>query len=180
MPTNIEIKANVRDVVELRRRAEKLSDKDVQIITQEDIFFYVPKGRFKLRVLTPNKAQLVFYERPEREGPKRSEYEIFDTNEPEKMKSLLSRAFGVRGVVKKVRRLYMVGQTRIHIDEVAGLGFFMELEVVMRPDQSEAEGQEVAEMLMTDLGIQKSDLLEGAYLDFIENKQSNTDEPKPT
>ena len=41
----------------------------------------------------------------------------------------LGKALGVKGRVKKTRLLYMVGQTRVHVDEVEGLGNFMELEV---------------------------------------------------
>jgi predicted adenylyl cyclase CyaB len=70
--------------------------------------------------------------------------------------------------VKKIRYLYLAGQTRIHLDDVEGLGYFMELEVVMRPGQSDAEGQSIAEELMTKLGIAPGDLLDGAYMDMIE------------
>lgn len=45
------------------------------------------------------------------------------------MKAVLSEALGVKGVVKKTRKLFMVGQTRVHVDNVEGLGDFMELEV---------------------------------------------------
>jgi adenylate cyclase class IV len=65
----------------------------------------------------------------------------------------------------------MIGQTRVHLDDVHGLGQFMELEVVMRPDQSDAEGQAIAQDLMQKLGVQHGDLLEGAYLDLIEERQ---------
>lgn len=43
--------------------------------------------------------------------------------------SILSESMGVTGVVKKTRQLFIVGQTRIHIDQVDGLGNFVELEV---------------------------------------------------
>jgi predicted adenylyl cyclase CyaB len=76
----------------------------------------------------------------------------------------------VRGVVRKRRYLYLVGQTRVHLDEVEGLGEFMELEVVLRPEQSDAEGQAIARDLMTRLGIREEDLLEGAYMDLLEGK----------
>lgn len=42
---------------------------------------------------------------------------------------MLSQALGVDGTVKKTRHLFLVDQTRIHIDQVDGLGDFMELEV---------------------------------------------------
>lgn len=76
----------------------------------------------------------------------------------------------MRGVVRKVRRLYLAGQTRIHLDDVEGLGHFMELEVVLRPGQSEAEGQTIAKTLMEKLGVIESDLLECAYMDLLESQ----------
>jgi adenylate cyclase class IV len=51
---------------------------------------------------------------------------------------------------------------------VEGLGQFMELEVVMNDGQTDAEGQAIAEDLMTRLGVRKEDLLEGAYIDLLE------------
>ena len=168
MPTNIEIKARVKNPAELHSRAEGLSDAPVQIIPQEDTFFHVPKGRLKLRQLRPDLAQLVYYERPDREGPKRSNYHIYETRDPEGLKTALSLALGVRGVVRKTRYLYLVGQTRIHLDDVEGLGRFMELEVVLRDGQSETEGQSIAKELMKKLGIRKEDLIDGAYMDLLE------------
>jgi predicted adenylyl cyclase CyaB len=168
MPTNIEIKARVHEMAGLRSRAEALSDTPVQVIPQEDVFFHVPKGRLKLRLLKPDFAQLVYYERPDQDGPKRSNYYIFETHDPDGLKTALSLALGLRGVVRKTRYLYLAGQTRIHLDDVEGLGQFMELEVVLREDQSDAEGQAIAEGLMTRLGVQKEDLLEGAYMDLLE------------
>jgi len=70
--------------------------------------------------------------------------------------------------VKKTRYLYLVGQTRVHLDDVEGLGQFMELEVVMREGQSDAEGQAIAEELMSRLRVERGDLIEGAYMDLLE------------
>jgi predicted adenylyl cyclase CyaB len=168
VPTNIEIKARIRDFTDLKRRAEAISDSPLKVIPQEDTFFVTPKGRLKLRVLAPDRAQLVYYERPDQDGPKRSDYFIFNTNDPENLKTTLSLALGMRGVVKKMRYLYVVGQTRVHLDDVEGLGQFMELEVVLRDDQSDDEGQAVANDLMKKLGIEPTDLIEGAYMDLLE------------
>ena len=74
MPTNIEVKARVKDFADLKRRAEAISDSPVEVIPQEDTFFVTSKGRLKLRLLASDRAQLVYYERPDRDGPKRSDY----------------------------------------------------------------------------------------------------------
>ncbi len=174
MPVNIEIKARVRDYESLKSRVESLSDAQVQIIPQVDTFFHCPNGRLKLRLLTPDQAQLVYYERADSDGPKRSEYHIFETDDPDHLKTALGLALGIRGEVKKVRSLYLVDQTRIHLDEVSGLGRFVELEVVLRDGQTEAEGLLIANQLMRDLGIVNEDLIVDAYMDLIEAKQQES------
>lgn len=47
----------------------------------------------------------------------------------ESLHNIMIEAFGVTGYVKKVRRLFLVGQTRVHVDSVEDLGDFAELEV---------------------------------------------------
>lgn len=170
MPINIEIKARVGDPMALRRRAERLSDSPGEVISQVDTFFHTNRGRLKLRELGPASAQLIFYSRPDLAGPKRSDYRIFTTDEPASLKEVLALALGVRGVVRKTRTLYLVGQTRIHLDEVEGLGHFLELEVVLQEGQEEAEGQAIAQDLMRRLGVGPEALLEGAYMDLIEKE----------
>lgn len=168
MPTNIEIKARVPDPQALQVRAEALSQTPLEIIEQEDTFFNIPRGRLKLRWLSPTRGQLIYYTRPDQSGPKQSHYLIAETPDPASLQEVLTEALGVRGVVRKRRRLYMVGQTRVHLDEVEGLGHFMELEVVQQPGQSPAEGEQIAARLMQDLGICHQDLLQAAYIDLLE------------
>ncbi len=169
MPSNIEIKARVRNFEEIKSCAEKLSDTPVQVIPQHDIFFHTMQGRLKLRILADH-GELIYYTRPDQEGPKRSDYHITRTTDSENLKQVLELAYGIRGEVKKTRYLYLVGQTRVHLDDVQGLGQFMELEVVMHEDQSDAEGQKIAEDLMSALGVERTDLIDGAYMDLLEKK----------
>jgi predicted adenylyl cyclase CyaB len=173
LPSNIEIKARIQDFPEIQSRAEKLSDTPVQVVPQEDIFFNTPQGRLKLRMLSEGQGQLIYYTRPDREGPKRSDYHIYPTSDPENLKRILAKVYGIRGVVRKTRYLYLVGQTRVHLDDVEGLGKFLELEVVMQGGQSDAEGQAIAEALMASLGVERGDLLEGAYMDLLAPAQSS-------
>lgn len=168
MATNIEIKARVRDMSALRAIAERLSDVPCTVLLQEDTFFHVPRGRLKLRVLRPDRGQLIYYERADAAGPKLSEYFVVPTADPAALKEVLARCLGIRGVVRKRRSLYWMGNTRVHLDEVEGLGSFLELEVLLGSGQSHDEGQAVARELMAKLGIEQSDLIEGAYMDLLE------------
>lgn len=141
----------------------------MDVISQEDIFFNTPQGRLKLRIFSNDRGQLIYYIRPDQEGPKRSDYHIFHAADPASLRRVLELAYGIRGVVRKTRYLYLIGQTRVHLDDVEGLGQFVELEVVMQEGQSDTEGQAIAEGLMANLGIEKNDLLEGAYIDLLES-----------
>ncbi|XP_052799396.1 uncharacterized protein LOC128231012 [Mya arenaria] len=174
MPSNVEIKARVADVERLKLAARELSGADPVLIRQEDIFFNVPSGRLKLRKLQDQKSQLIFYERSDQTGPKFSDYCISQTDEPESLQATLVRALGMKGVVQKERLLYMVGQTRVHLDNVQDLGDFMELEVVMQEGQSMEEGEQIAARLMEQLGVARDQLISGAYMDLILNKQTKT------
>jgi len=168
MATNVEIKARVGDPDRLQSLVEALSDTPATVIPQEDVFFYTPGGRLKLRVLARDHGQLIYYERQDETGPKQSNYVISLTSEPDTLQAVLAGALGVRGIVRKQRVLYMVGNTRVHLDEVEGLGSYMELEVVLELGQSEEEGQSIAAELMEKLEIDEGDLIEGAYIDLIE------------
>jgi len=167
MPTNIEIKAKARDPQRQEQLAKEISIEPVVVLDQADTFFIVPSGRLKLRELAPDHGELIQYERPDIAGPKSSHYTILSTDQPAILRNLLGAALGVRGEVRKRRRLYRAGQTRIHIDEVLGLGMFLELEIVLRADQSLDEGEAIARQIMDRLEIQEEDLIDGAYIDLI-------------
>jgi predicted adenylyl cyclase CyaB len=167
MPQNVEIKARVVDLSSLRERVESIADGPAEVIDQEDTFFAVATGRLKLRDFGGGRGELIRYHRPDDSGPKTSEYTIAPTSEPKALKTILTEVLGVLGVVRKRRWLSLVGQTRIHLDRVEGLGDFLELEVVLRPGQSEDEGIAIAEELMGRLGIAEDDLVEVAYIDLL-------------
>ncbi|XP_058805341.1 uncharacterized protein LOC131672252 isoform X2 [Phymastichus coffea] len=144
---NVEIKAKVDNIDEVEKKAIELSDTPLKVINQHDIFFHIPVkqatngGRLKLREFEDDTGELIYYERPD-----------------------------IQGTVEKTRHLYLVGQTRIHIDRVLGLGNFMELEVALDYGDDPAKGEEIAKKLMKELGVSDSSLLSGAYLDMVLKK----------
>ncbi|CAH1642031.1 unnamed protein product [Spodoptera littoralis] len=172
---NVEIKAKITDYENICKVANELSGGPPTIIKQDDTFYNVQEGRLKMRIYADSAATLVRYDRDDVEGPKLSNYELLDftVNESEKAKLLdemLKKCLGVRGRVVKERKLYMVGQTRVHIDTVQDLGDFMELEVVLRPEQTLEEGQGIAQELRTKLGVKEEDLIDCAYVDMLLKK----------
>jgi predicted adenylyl cyclase CyaB len=167
MGTNIEWKAHARDPDRQRELAERLTGRPPELLEQLDTFFPVPRGRLKLRQLAPDHGELIYYERPDQAGPKPSNYSITRTAEPAALREVLGQSLGVRGEVRKRRWLSLVGQSRIHLDEVEGLGTFLEVEVVLQPGQSVGEAQRIALELRRALDVRDEDLIQGAYLDLL-------------
>ncbi len=168
MPANVEIKARIASVEALLPLAAALSeDRHPQLIHQDDTFFRVADGRLKLRVFGNGSGELIHYRRTDDEAPKRSDYLIAAVDDPDAMRELLSRACGLFGRVRKDRLLVLVGQSRIHLDKVEGLGEFLEIEVMLQPEQSDAQGRAIALALMVSLGVAPEALLRGAYIDLL-------------
>ena len=176
MAMNVEIKARIKDVDALRGRIEAISDTFCEEIHQEDTFFPVPKGRLKLRILSPGRGELIYYDREDSLDPKPSHYLIAETTDPAALHAVLANALGLRGIVRKSRLLYLVGKTRIHLDAVEGLGSFLELEVVLDQGESVERGEKVAREIMTKLGIEEADLVGEAYIDLLESATNRAGE----
>jgi predicted adenylyl cyclase CyaB len=172
MARNVEVKARVRDIEKLSARAESLAGEPAQVIEQHDTFFSTARGRLKLRRLGPEQGELIAYDRGDTEVPRLSSYTIVPTDHPDELADVLAQHLPVRGAVRKLRRLYLIGQTRVHLDAVEGLGSFVELEVVLRPDQSPEEGVAVVYDLMDRLGIAPADLVAHAYIDLLEERHA--------
>ena len=71
-------------------------------------------------------------------------------------------------VVEKRRTVYFAGRTRLHLDQVVGLGDFLELEVVLREGEDQGAGELEATALIQALGLAPSDLIESGYADLLE------------
>jgi predicted adenylyl cyclase CyaB len=167
MPRNIEIKARCTHPEETLLRIQQRCPEPPQELNQTDYFFDSPNGRLKLRVFPDQRGELIFYQRESSSGPKPSQYEIYHTTQSQALRQVLQQSLREGVVVRKKRLLFMAGRTRVHYDVVEGLGCFLELEVVMRPDEEIADAVLEAEELMNDLGIHRENLVSGAYADML-------------
>ena len=167
MASNVEIKARAQDLRALAEKALSAGATEAGVFRQEDTFFRCASGRLKLRVVEGAGAELIAYERPDQPGPKLSRYEVVPVTDPIRLRAALAKACGVLGVVRKRRTLLLVGRTRIHLDEVEGLGAFVELEYVREQGESRDGGPKAVRSLMKKLGIREEDLVGGAYVDAL-------------
>jgi len=167
MPRNIEIKARIENVQELKRIAASITNDDPLEILQDDTFFPCDAGRLKLRAFADGTGVLIFYRRADEQGPKESFYKTTQTDSPDALRETLSLAYGQSGRVKKHRTLFTFGRTRIHLDSVEGLGDYMELEVMMADGEACEAGKQEAYEIMARLGVQKSQLVGAAYVDLL-------------
>ncbi len=127
---NLEFKAEVREQEELQKTFVENGARYVATLDQRDTYFNVVEGRLKLRETDGKKPELIFYRRDETSSSgMESNYSIFPVEDPS-LKEFLSGSLGVKVVVEKKRLLLMLRNARIHLDEVVGLGRFLEFEVV--------------------------------------------------
>ena len=170
MPRNIEIKARIESIDALLPRARPLADGEAELIEQDDSFFQVPQGRLKPREFADGSAELIHYHRSDAPEARASDYVRVPVPDAAALREALTRACGSAGRVRKRRWLLRVGQTRIHLDRVEGLGEFIELEVVLRVGQGDAAGRDIAQALMRQLGLQDAPRFASACVDLLNSR----------
>ena len=168
MARNIEIKARVSDLAALEERAVAIGARRVGVENQTDRYFEIGAARrFKLRAIDGVRTELIRYARPEHSGVRLSEYEITRVSSEEtELSSVLSSKPLV--IVRKRRTIYLLDNVRIHLDEVDGLGTFLELEAVVDPNHDEARCRAQIDEIMSGLGIDQTTLLQASYADLLE------------
>ena len=164
--TNIEIKAHYPDVKRAEENLNALGAGLAGTFHQKDTYFSIDQGRLKLRELSLDEGHLIFYRRQDLAGPKRSDYEIAKTEDPEGLRTILSGIHGVWVEVEKTRQVWLWENVRIHLDDVKGIGPFVELEAVTEEKGIE-ESHHRVEALMRALEITSDQLVKGSYGDLV-------------
>jgi len=165
---NIELKARLPSLDKAREIASRLATDRLEDQHQIDTYFHCKQGRLKLREINRERAELIWYERPDQSEPKASNYCLVPMDDPAAAKQSLVAALGVRQVVEKHREIYLYDNVRIHLDRVVNLGEFLEFEAVLGPDVGAEEGNAQVKYLREQFGIASSDLLTGSYADFAD------------
>ncbi len=165
---NIEFKARCADLDRARAALADEGATGPDVDRQVDTYFRVPNGRLKLREGTVERA-LIHYDRPNTPDPKRSDVTLYPTGaNASALKAALAAALGVRVVVDKRREIYFVGNVKVHLDRVAGLGTFVEVEAIADDTHpTEAVLRAQCERLLDALGVAPDDLVAVSYSDLL-------------
>ncbi|MCJ7652381.1 MAG: class IV adenylate cyclase [Actinobacteria bacterium] len=166
---NIEIKARITDIEKAEAVAVSIAGQAIARVRQVDSYFNVQEGRLKIREEQGSspRNELIFYRRQDRADPKQSDYRIIAVDSPDSLKRVLAEALGVKAVVRKERTVYLLENSRIHLDSVDGLGTFIELEVPVPNEASGSKARKAVQELMKAFSIEKADLLACSYSDLI-------------
>ncbi|HVV76229.1 MAG TPA: class IV adenylate cyclase [Mycobacteriales bacterium] len=144
---NIELKAVDPDPLASLERCRRLGATDAGVIRQRDTYFNVTRGGLKFREETPGRPHIIQFERADQLEQRESSYRIIAVEDGAVARAALEAALGLRGEVEKMRHLFLWRQVRIHLDEVAGLGTFIEFEAVAPPESDLAEEHQLVARL---------------------------------
>ena len=164
---NVEIKAKCSDAPFIRQYLLSAGADFKGIDEQTDTYFNVLNGRLKLREGNIEN-NLIFYERTNQAGPKSSHFQLVKIEDADGLKEALTKSNGIKVVVKKRREIYYINNVKFHIDEVPGLGSFVEIEAGnVQVDLSEQQLKEQCDFYLKEFGIKEEDLVEVSYSDML-------------
>jgi adenylate cyclase, class 2 len=134
---------------------------------QTDTYFNVLHGRLKLREGNIEN-NLIYYNRDNQKGPKTSQFHLVKVEDAGRLKEVLVRSCGMKMVVRKIREIYFIDNVKFHIDQVPGLGSFVEIEAGnVLANKTENELLEQCRFYLKEFGIKEDDLIADSYSDML-------------
>lgn len=166
MAKNLEYKVRYESLDRLLPKLQTLKASHRETLHQVDTYFNNSKGRLKLREThEASDGWLIYYERPNEQNSRYSVYQLTNITEPSELKGLLTKALGIKVIVKKVREFWIYDNTRIHLDNVLGLGEFVELETVFQ-GQTETEAVTEHNHVKNTLDLDRAEPIAVSYSDL--------------
>lgn len=168
----IEFKARCADHEPVKSILEEREARYIGEDRQVDTYFNVPAGRLKLREGSIER-KLIFYQRPNQAGPKQSDVKLFPVEKDTsgQLRELLTQALGVKVVVDKRRHIYFINNIKIHLDQVEGLGSFVEVEAIDETGKVPIEElSRQCNKLLDAFQVTPNDLISVSYSDMLLGK----------
>ncbi len=164
---NVEIKAACSNPENIRRvlldKGAEYKGRDHQI----DTYFKTESGRLKVREGNIENS-IIYYERSNKKGPKKSDIIMVNDTKGSPFIDILRRVLDKLAVVDKKRDIFFIGNVKFHIDNVKGLGSFVEIEAIdYKGNIGEARLKQQAEEYLNLFGIKKKELVSHSYSDML-------------
>ena len=167
---NVEIKARCSDASFIRNYLLSNHAEYKGVDEQTDTYFNVSNGRLKLREGNIEN-NLIFYERANQAGPKNSHFHLVKIEDAAGLKEVLTRSIGIKVIVKKRREIYYIKNVKFHLDEVPGLGSFVEIEAGnILAELAQEQLKEQCDFYLKEFGIKEESLIEVSYSDLLLEK----------
>ena len=163
---NFEFKAKLRNESMIREVLKRLRARRVGADHQIATYFRVPQGRLKVREGRIENA-LIFYDRSNSARARRARIEMTLLPRRNHLKAVLAKALGTEVVVDKRREIYFVGNVKIHLDRVRGLGRFVEVEAISHSGKL-AQARQQALKFQKLFEIKRADIVGQSYSDLKE------------
>ena len=162
---NVEYKAELRDLAVARAACKAVGAAHIITLEQTDTYFRIPSGRLKRRECPGEPTEWIFYDRKDEARPRLSCFTIYSDSQARER-------FGVAPlpelvVVRKTRDLYLYENTRIHLDQVEGLGTFLEFEALVSPGFPVAKCHATVDQLRATFTPALGEPLSCSYADLL-------------
>jgi homotetrameric cytidine deaminase len=165
---NVELKAHDPNPEVTAARCLNIGAVSADTLRQTDTYFMARRGRLKLRT-DESSSELIAYWRPNKGEATESRYVRAPVSSPAELAETLDTALGTVVVVSKRRRLFLWEGVRIHLDDVEGLGSFIEFEAVL-PDAGDlADAYDKVARLRAALAVEDDALVSDGYADLLLN-----------
>ena len=169
---NVEFKARCEHPEIVREVLHRYNARFVGQDHQIDTYFNCTNGRLKLREGKIENS-LIHYERGDQSGPKQSFVTLFKTEPQTPLKSLLTKSFGVKIIVDKKREIYFIDNVKFHLDEVRGLGSFVEVEAIdLEGNLGKTRLQQQCQQYLEEFNIKPEQLVSCSYSDLLLTEKS--------
>lgn len=171
MPLTVEIKAycknqdRIREILLASNADYKGTDHQI------DTYFHAKSGRLKLRE-GKIENNLIHYFREDKKTSRESKVNLYKTQSDSNLKEILEKSMGTRCVVDKKREIFFIDNVKFHIDNVEGLGKFVEIEAIDSDGNIPKEKlQEQCNYYIKLLEINAKDLISQSYSDLLEQNK---------
>ena len=167
VPRNLEIKVRVADLAPARATAARLGARPAGVEVQVDRYYELEGGpRLKLRTVPGRPAELIRYRRLECDAVRTSDYEVTPVRDAAARRCLVPKTRPVV-TVRKRREVLLLDNVRIHLDEVDGLGRFLELEAVVDAAHDQAACRRRVAEITAALGLREADFIRASYAELL-------------